>query len=131
MQSIELTFHATADLSARQFYAVKGSGEYGVAAITNGNAEVPIGILQNDPDADGQPAVVCVFGRARARVGGAVSAFNKLSVNNTGELIAAPYEAAIGTADLYVVATALEDGADNEIIDVFVNGFAAVPGSAE
>lgn len=131
MDKIVRTFHAAADISSSQFHAVMGSGEFGIAPITNGNAQVPIGILENDPDADGQPASVCVFGVTRARCGGSVSAWNRLSVNNTGELIAAPYEAAIGTADLYVIATALEDGADNEIIEVFVHGIVGVPGSTE
>jgi hypothetical protein len=131
MDNITITLHAAADSSAKQYHVVKGAGENGFALITNANAEVPIGILQNDPDADGQPGEVCIFGRCKAELAGNVTAFNALSFNNDGELIAAPYEAAIGTADLYVVAIALETGVDGDIIDVLCIGFASVPGSTE
>ena len=50
------TFTASADLSAKQFYIVKMSGDNTVtvcAAVT----DVPIGVLQNKP-ASGEQAVV-------------------------------------------------------------------------
>jgi hypothetical protein len=129
--NITITLHAAADSSAHQYHVVKGAGENGFALITNANAEIPIGILQDDPDGDGKPGAVCVFGKCKAELGGTVTAYQKLSFNNDGELIAAPYEAAIGTADLYVVATALESGGDGDIIGVLCHGFASVPGSTE
>ncbi len=133
-QNLTISLHSTADLSSKQYHAVIYSGEYGIAAVSDANgagaAKIPVGILQNDPASDGEAAEVCIMGRCRARVGGSVSAGNVLGMNDTGELIAAPYEAAIGTADLHCFAIALEDGADNEIIDVIV--FApGVPGSTE
>lgn len=131
MQNFTRTFHATADLSSKQYHAVRLSDEYAVSAISDANApQIPIGILQNDPDADGQPAEVVTMGFCRAECGGTISANDMLGMNNDGELISAAYEAAIGTADLHVFAIALEDGADGEIIEVFV--FApGVPGSTE
>ena len=54
------TFTASADLSAKQFYIVKMSGDNTVtvcAAVT----DVPIGVLQNTP-ASGEQAVVRVAG---------------------------------------------------------------------
>ncbi len=58
------TFTASADLSAKQYYIVKMSGDNTVtvcAAVT----DVPIGVLQNKP-ASGEQAVVRVFGTLAA-----------------------------------------------------------------
>ena len=57
---------------------------------------------------------------ARQSWGGSVNAGNFLAPDNDGKLINAPQEAAPGTADLYVIAMALQDGADSEIIQVMV-----------
>lgn len=121
------SFMSDTDLSALQFHAVVVSGEYTVSKVTNGNAQIPLGILANDPT-EGQMASVVLNGITRARVGGSVSAGNHLSMNNTGELIAAPQEYSTGS-DLYVFARALEDGANDEIIDVEL--FAPILNSTE
>lgn len=113
---------ANGDMSALQFRAVRMTGiDFQIAEITNGNSQVPIGILQDAPKAAGMPAEVCGPGeQCKAELGGSVNAGNFLAPDNDGKLINAPQEAAPGTADLYVIAMALQDGADSEIIQVMV-----------
>ena len=58
------TFSASADLSAKQYYFVKMSGDNTVtvcAAVT----DKPIGVLQNKPES-GEQAIVRVFGVSKA-----------------------------------------------------------------
>ena len=122
---------ASGNLSASQLRAVKlsGSNPFEVSAITNGNAEVPIGILQDEPTVAGQGCDVAIVGVCKAQFGGTVSIGNALSINNTGQLIAAPFESPIGTADLYVIAIALEAGASGT--KGMVRLLSPVPGSLE
>lgn len=121
---------AGSDLSAKQYHAVQLDEDFRVDAITNANApQIPVGILQNDP-VSGEAAEVAGPGSvAVAELGGTVTYGQHLVCNDDGELIAGPFEAAIGTADLYVVAQALQDGVDGEKIKVLV--LSPVPGSTE
>lgn len=128
---VVVSFRAGADISAAHQRAVLIDDDFQVNIITNANApQIPAGILQNDPNAAGQGASVLMSGVSRAELGGTVTAGAALSMNNDGQLIAAPFEAAIGTADLLIFAFALEGGAVNNVIDVWVTG-APVPGSTE
>lgn len=109
---------ANADLSAKQYHAVQMSTtDWKVAAISNANApQVPIGILQNDPDADGKPADVAILGVCKAECGDTVTAGDNLSINNDGEVIT---DAETTTSsDLYHIGVALEDGVDGEVISI-------------
>lgn len=124
-------FRAGADLTAAHQRAILIDDEFQVNVITNANApQIPMGILQNAPDTAGHGADVLMSGVSRAELGGTVTANAALSIDNSGRLIAAPFEAAIGTADLFIFAFALEGGAVSEVIDVWVTG-APVPGSTE
>jgi len=113
---------ASTDLSGSQYRAVKmeGSTDFYVAAMTNANAEHPIGILQNDPDAEGQGATVAYCGVCRAEAGGNITVGNPLACDNNGKLIA-DVEVADGSAvDLHHIAIALEGGVDTQIISVLL-----------
>ena len=59
---------ASADLSAKQFYAVKLASTDGQVSVCSSTLDVAIGILQNDP-ASGQEADVLAFGESMAYVG--------------------------------------------------------------
>jgi len=113
---------ANADLKANQFRAVRMSTTARrVQAITNANAQRPIGIQQDDPDAAGKPINVAYDGVCRARLGGTVAFGATLAVDNSGDLIS-DAEVADGSAmDLHHIATALEAGADNQIIDILLH----------
>lgn len=111
---------ANADISANQFEAVKATGttsKFRVSAIT-GNTDKPIGILQNNPNAAGQAAEVAGPGEvAKARYGGNVNTGDSLSVDADGELVTVTE----GTdTTRYIIATALEDGANQEVRYVLV-----------
>ena len=113
---------ADADLSAYQYHAVKLSAtNRKVSAMTDANAERPVGILQNDPDADGKAAEVATSGQCKAKYGGNVTAGNTLICGNTGLLIA-DVEVKDGTAvDVHHIADAIESGAINEIHEVLLH----------
>ena len=117
------SFVASGDLSASQYMFVRMSAaaSFEVSAITNANAQTPFGILQNDPAAAGEAAEVALPGMiAKAVCGGTVDEGDLLGCNNTGDVIAAPYETSPATADLYINALALEAGVDGDIIKVLV-----------
>lgn len=109
---------ANADLSSYQYKAVQlSTTDWKVAALSNANApEVPIGILQNDPDADGKPAEVAILGVCKAECGDTVTAGDNLAVNNAGEVISDAETTS--SSDLYHIGIALEDGVDGEVISI-------------
>lgn len=105
---------ASVDLSAYQFHAVKISG---AQAALCGAADVPVGILQNKPDAAGKAAEVGLIGVSKAVVNGSsvnVAIGDFLAVNANGRLIKTT------TASDNVVARALEavtaDGVVAEVL---------------
>lgn len=111
---------ANADISAKKFEAVKMTGttnDYRVSAIA-ANTDKPIGILGNAPNAAGEAATVYTCGEiTKARYGGAVSVGDSLGIDADGELVAVVE----GTdTTRYIIATALEDGADQEVHMVLV-----------
>ena len=77
------TFTASADLSAKQYYIVKMSGDNTVtvcAAVT----DVPIGVLQNKP-ASGEQAVVRVFGMSKVSADATLAAGNIIGTSADGQ----------------------------------------------
>lgn len=77
-------FTASADLSAKQYYAVKISGALTVtvcAAVT----DIPIGILQNAP-ASGQAAEICVMGHTKISCDAGVTRGAPIGVSSDGQL---------------------------------------------
>jgi hypothetical protein len=79
---------AAADLSAKQYYAVKLSASRAVNLASTGGEEI-IGILQNAP-ASGDAADVCLFGLSKALIGtGGVTAGNAVMTEAaTGKIVA-------------------------------------------
>lgn len=101
---------AAADLSAKQYFAVKIT-----AADTinlSGAGENAIGILQNKPTS-GQTATVMVMGESMAMYGDTVTAGANLMANASGKLVPA-------TGTNAVIAVAREAGAVDEIHTVFL-----------
>lgn len=106
------TFTASADLSAKQFYAVviSGSRTVGLAAANAGMR----GILQNKPTS-GQAADICIEGVCKAIAGGTITAGNKLQVDLNGKLIANTTG-----ADAYTVAVANESAVAGDIFSISI-----------
>lgn len=83
-----LSFKAAADLSAKQFHAVKMSAAQTVDAVTGATDEA-IGVLQNKPSAAGQAATVAVFGGGTCRLmaGAAITAGAYLKLTAAGRFV--------------------------------------------
>lgn len=96
---------AAADLSAKQYYAVKvdSNGEIVLA----GASDSPAGILQNEP-ASGRTASVMAYGISRAVYGGNVTAGNRVRADANGKIVESG-------ADEPVLGIAMESGATDEI----------------
>ena len=112
---------AGSSLAALQYHAVKlDTTENQVVPITDGNAERPIGILQNDP-ANGEAALVAYDGICKAECGGVITFGATLVSDNDGGLIV-DVEVVDGTAvDIHHIATALQAGVDTEVILVLLH----------
>lgn len=67
------SFIAGGDLSALQYHFVKlGASEGQVVAIT-ADTDVPVGVLQNAPDAAGKSATVVMFGRCKVKASAVIA----------------------------------------------------------
>ena len=82
MRSVGLI--AGADLSAKQFYAVKLSADNTVI-VCAGTTDKPIGILQNAPTS-GQEAEVCVVGLTKVSSDAALTAGDSVGTSADGQL---------------------------------------------
>lgn len=116
---------ASGDLSASQFRFVRlsTSAPFEVSAISNANApQIPIGVLQNKPDAAGQGAEVAGPGEVcKAEAGGSFDEAVTLGVDDSGRVIAAPFETSPATADLYIIGTSLQaSGALGDVVFILV-----------
>ena len=105
-----ITLIAAADLSVKQYYAVKIDAN-GQAALC-GAAQNAAGILCNKPTA-GQPAAVMTLGIALAMYGGAVTAGDNLTTDANGKLVTA-------TGTNPVIGVAMESGVDGEVHSVLL-----------
>lgn len=131
-----LTLIAAADLSAKQFYAMKVDSN-GQAAVA-GAGEVVVGVLQNDP-ASGQAACVATAGVVRAVAGGSITAGATVAANASGKFVDAA-EAKVDTSDAggaadpvigsYVFGVALEGASTNDIFRIQVLHAGAVATTA-
>lgn len=118
-QMLTHTFLANADLSASQFCAVKLVNASGTAqaAVATQNDRT-IGVLQNDPDAQGRAATVAVNGVTKAKAGAAITAGAALTVDNTGRVIT------VASSTEFEIGIALKSaGAANEIIPILLTQF--------
>ena len=115
-------FQTVTDLSARQYHAVLMSAAFTVATMTNGNAEIPFGVLQEGvlgTTAKPKGVELITHGQTKGKLGGTVTPAGVfLSVGNDGTFIAAPYETSPATADLYICGRALEAGVSGDIIQI-------------
>ena len=114
-----ITFEAGADLSAKQFYVVYLSSADTVNVATSNSTQVPIGILQNDPES-GKPASVCVSGVSKAEAGGAISAGDIVTFGSDGRVTSLG-----GATGVYAVGVALQAAtAAGQVIPVLIKMFA-------
>jgi len=79
----DLTFEAAADLSTKQYYAVKLDSNGRVAVA--GAGEPAIGILQNKPTALGRAAQVRVDGVSYWVAGGAIAVASRVAADSDGK----------------------------------------------
>lgn len=79
---VAITLPANADLSAAQYSFVKLSG--GNVVVCNAAGEPAMGVLDNTPNAAGQPARV-VTGYVKVRAGGAITAFDPIATDASGK----------------------------------------------
>lgn len=107
-QSISLV--AAADLSAKQFLAVKVDSN-GQAAVA-GAGEAVVGILQNNPPA-GSAGAVMISGSTKAKAGGNIAAGAVLAANAAGALVAA-------TTGNYIVGIAKTAAASGDTFEVIL-----------
>lgn len=77
---------ASADLSAKQFFAVKITGSR-VVGLPTAVTDFTYGILQNKPKS-AQVCDVALFGITKASAGGTISAGSLLEVASGGQIIA-------------------------------------------
>lgn len=81
---LDITFEADADLSSHQFKFMKWSGDNQVA-VCAAATDVPIGVLQNAPDAAGKAAVVRLLGVSKVNSDAALSIGDLIGTSADGQ----------------------------------------------
>ena len=112
------SFIAAADLSLYQFHFVKLSADNTVN-ICAADTDIPVGVLQNKPDAAGKPAQVMMFGVTKLMIGtgGALTFSLAVGTDANGE---AESEAVTDTTH-YNVGRVLEGAAASVICTAIIN----------
>ena len=84
-QQTRITFKAGADLSAKQFYAVKLDSTEGQVIVCAGTTDKPIGLLQNAPVSGGE-AIVAVQGVTKVNSDAALAVGDTIGTAADGQL---------------------------------------------
>lgn len=113
-------YTASADLSAKQFYAVKISGALTVT-VCAATTDIPIGILQNAPTS-GQAAEICVIGHTKISCDAAITRGTPIGTSADGQL--ATYVAGTDTTKYSVGQALVTTTTAGDIGEAFVS-FAA------
>lgn len=131
-----ISLPAAADLSTKQFYAIKVDSN-GKAAVAS-TGEFCAGILQNKPGS-GQAATVAYGGISKAIAGGNVTAGMTVAANSDGKVVNAA-EAVVDTSNTgaaadaviasNVIGVALATGVSGDVIPVLVLMAGATPTTA-
>lgn len=110
------TFEAAEDLSAKQFHFVKfTSSEDGKKVSLCGAGEKGIGVLMNAPASGEDAEVALLGGGALLKINGTVAAGASLAADSENKGLT-------GTAGQWCPAIAMEDGVDEDVISVLLNG---------
>jgi hypothetical protein len=115
-----VTLEAAADLSTKQYHAVSVNSS-GKAALCDADDYVA-GILQNNPGS-GRAATVTYNGVSKVKLGGTVAAGARVTVNASGQIVAA-------TTGDSVLGIALAGGASGEIGTVLIGAAGVVAAAA-
>lgn len=115
---LDYTFKAGADLSAKQFYFMEFDGNGDVVAC-NAATDIPVGVLQNKPDASGKAAIVRVVGISKVSADAALSRGDLIGTSADGQADAKT----VGTDTTeYVVGRMLDaPGAAGQIGTAYIN----------
>ena len=108
---------AAADLSAKKYYGLT-IDSVGEAALISAITQIPIGILQNAPDAQGKPAGIASNGISKCVLGGTLSPGVPVGFSAAGKIVA-------DAATNYTAGVLMKGGVDTEIGEVFLRNFTA------
>lgn len=81
---VQITVEASADLSTKQYHFVELDAN-GRAAVCNAATDVPIGVLQNAPDALGKPAEVLLLGITKVVADAAIAVGDLIGTSADGQ----------------------------------------------
>jgi hypothetical protein len=119
LRVLDITQEAGGDLSSDQFKFVKLDSNDQVVAC-DGATDIPLGVLQNKPDAAGKAAVVRVFGLSKIQADGDIDAPTLIgtSADAQAQAIAAGTDTTV-----YIAGQARSSDATNagEIFTAFIN----------
>jgi hypothetical protein len=110
------TLTAAGDLSGKQFYFVKLASATTVNVCT-AITDLPIGILQNDPES-GEQAVVRIFGISKASADGTITAARWIGTSSDSQ--AAGITPGSDTT-VYVMGQAIQAASAGETFTMFLN----------
>ena len=78
------TFEAAGDLSTKQFYFMKLDSN-GRVTVCTGVTDIPVGVLQNKPDALGKAAEVMMLGVSKVSADGAITLPSLIGTSADGQ----------------------------------------------
>ena len=111
------TLTAAADLSAKQYHFVKLASATTVNVCT-AITDLPIGILQNKPDASGKQAIITIFGISKVVADGTITAGRWMGTSSDSQ--AAGITPGSDTT-VYVMGQAIQAASAGETFTMFLN----------
>ena len=107
------TFEANGDISTKQYYFVKPHTVFNRIVVCTGATDIPIGVLQNKPDAAGKAAEVMMIGLTKVSADAALTIGDLIGTSADGQadaktpgtdtteyVVGRVYEAASAAADI-------------------------------
>ncbi len=120
---LDFTFPASGDLTGKQFlFGVLNSS--GQVAVAGANVSI-VGVIQEEPAAAGRACAVRCFGISKVKLGGSVTANDKVASDASGKAVkATAASVSAGTpeplAGSYVAGIALESGSNGDVRSVLL-----------
>lgn len=108
----DISLDAARDLSDFQFHVMSGSGEFG-CDLSGAADEDSLGILQNKPEAAGDPSEVRRVGISKGVCGGTIPVWSRVTPDGDGHLVVAL------THERYV-GFAMQAGIETRVISILM-----------
>ena len=124
-----MPFEASGDLSGAQYRIMAKNSSPRQVFRANSDDDTIVGVLQNQPAAEGRAATVCIGGTAKVVAGAAIAAGDRVTTDSQGRAIKSVYGNGDLVSQLGVAITAVT--AAGQFVEVLVQPVIAHQGASQ